>query len=342
MLEILRDYEQNMLAGVAQVGEPSSDTSYSSDGNLSLGSYDEEFVDEEGDGVNRKLIERDNVGDRDIIDDGHSGGAGCNFEQEDIDVGYEGDNVDVDVDAEQDDVDFGDEKDELADDEHGEINDEPYDVDGEQESVDVGKEQDDAAGYEWDDIDLGAEPDDERDDFAGGEQGDISDEQDNVGGEQENVDVDDERDVDDLSGDCKAASVADILREIKKESVFASSPTDLYDVLADLDGCIKKRQTRKVRETSKSYIDPLIDHLVDSFPSLVSDDTIKWILANCCRGGGVEVCVICLHERMWMVPDEWICVYGFWFIEYYLWFPLPKLLLAYCDAPLIVVFSIDA
>ncbi|KAF8094886.1 hypothetical protein N665_0350s0001 [Sinapis alba] len=78
-----------------------------------------------------------------------------------------------------------------------------------------------------------------------------------------------------------------------------------------------------------------IDHPAESFPSIVCDDEVEWILSHCCHDGGVEVRIPEGGERPWTVLDGYICVYDFWFTEYHLWFPLPRLLLAYCDAHVI-------
>ncbi|KAF8116608.1 hypothetical protein N665_0016s0038 [Sinapis alba] len=89
---------------------------------------------------------------------------------------------------------------------------------------------------------------------------------------------------------------------------------------------------KRLRDRPRSFICPLIDHPAESFPSTVYDDEVEWIMSHCCRNGGVEVRIPKDGEHPWTVPDGWVCVYDFWFTEYHLWFPLPRLLLAFCDA----------
>ena len=73
------------------------------------------------------------------------------------------------------------------------------------------------------------------------------------------------------------------------------------------------------------------------FLLFVDEDTIKWISANCCRNGVIEARIPGEDDRPWTVPEGWLCVYDFWFTEYHLWFPLPRLLLTYCDEHLIAL-----
>ncbi|KAH0858332.1 hypothetical protein HID58_086593 [Brassica napus] len=186
---------------------------------------------------------------------------------------------------------------------------------------------------------------DERSDFSG-ECDDFSDEQDSFSGEQSGVSgslgiavVGDERDDADGGSD-RRANVIDILRKIKQESL-AASHADSLDAFGDPCGYVKKKKTRvrKARERPRSFIGPLVNHPdpSESFPSIVDDDTIKWISANCCCNGVIKARIPGEDERPWTVPDGWLCVYDFWFTEYHLWFPLPRLLLAYCDDHLIAL-----
>ncbi|KAF2537109.1 hypothetical protein F2Q68_00022411 [Brassica cretica] len=152
---------------------------------------------------------------------------------------------------------------------------------------------------------------DGRSDFSG-ERDDFSDEHDSFGGEQSGV-----------SGSLGIAVV---------ESLAAS--------LADPCGYVKKKKrVRKASERPRSFVGPLVNHPdpSESFPSIVDEDTVKWISANCCHNGVIEACIPGEDERPWTVPDGWLCVYDFWFTEYHLWFPLPRLLLAYCDEHLIAL-----
>ncbi|CDY46181.1 BnaA01g23030D [Brassica napus] len=186
---------------------------------------------------------------------------------------------------------------------------------------------------------------DERSDFSG-ERDDFSDEQDSFSGEQSGVSgslgiavVGDGRDDADGGSD-RRADVIDILRKIKQESV-AASLADSLDAFGDPCGYVKKKKTRvrKARERPRSFIGPLVNHPdpSESFPSIVDDDTIKWISANCCHNGVIEARIPGEDERPWTVPDGWPCIYDFWITEYHLWFPLPRLLLAYCDDHLIAL-----
>ncbi|KAF3503875.1 hypothetical protein F2Q69_00041922 [Brassica cretica] len=141
-------------------------------------------------------------------------------------------------------------------------------------------------------------------------------------------------------GSDRRADVIDILRKIKQESV-AASLADSLDAFGDPCGYVKKKKTRvrKARERPRSFIGPLVNHPdpSESFPSIVDDDTIKWISANCCHNGVIEARIPGEDERPWTVPDGWPCIYDFWITEYHLWFPLPRLLLAYCDDHLIAL-----
>lgn len=169
---------------------------------------------------------------------------------------------------------------------------------------------------------------DGRSDFSG-ECDDFSDEQDSFSGEQSGVSgslgvivVDDGRDDTDGGSD-RRADVTDILRKIKQESVAASLAGSL-DAFGNLCGYgKKKKRVRKARERPRSFVGPLVNHpdLSESFPSIVDEDTIRWISANCCRNGVIEARIPGEDERPWTVPDGWLCVYDFWFTEYHLWFP---------------------
>ncbi|WZZ27932.1 hypothetical protein YC2023_011333 [Brassica napus] len=186
---------------------------------------------------------------------------------------------------------------------------------------------------------------DERSDFSG-ERDDFSDEQDSFSGEQSGFSgslgiavVGDGRDDADGGSD-RRGDVIDILRKIKQESV-AASLADSLDAFGDPCGYVKKKKTRvrKARERPRSFIGPLVNHpdQSESFPSIVDDDIIKWISANCCRNGVIEARIPGEDEHPWTVPDGWPCIYDFWITEYHLWFPLPRLLLAYCDDHLIAL-----
>ncbi|CAA7034846.1 unnamed protein product [Microthlaspi erraticum] len=37
------------------------------------------------------------------------------------------------------------------------------------------------------------------------------------------------------------------------------------------------------------------------------------------------------HERLWKAPPGWFTAYKFWFKESHMFFPLPKLFVAYCE-----------
>ncbi|KAF8093569.1 hypothetical protein N665_0383s0193 [Sinapis alba] len=203
--------------------------------------------------------------------------------------------------------------------EHGSIVGRDTVVD-EQRDVDVaGDAEPDDGDSDWDVISG-----EDESDTVGGDHDNFSDEQDDVF-----VDANDQQSIIGEDGD-RQASVVDILRKIKKESLAAS-----LIVLDDSDGYVrkkkKKEKVKRLRDRPRSFISPLIDHPAESFPSTVCDDEVEWIMSHCCRNGGVEVCIPKGGERPWTVPDGWICVYDFWFTEYHLWFPLPRLLLAFCD-----------
>ncbi|KAL0824702.1 hypothetical protein Bca101_048379 [Brassica carinata] len=203
-------------------------------------------------------------------------------------------------------------------------------------NVDEGSEQDEFAS----DGDHAAVGDDEmgdrdgvngRSDFSG-ERDDFSDEQDSFSGEQSGV-----------SGSLGISVVGDGRDDADGGSDRLANAASLADSLdAFGDPCVyvkKKKRVRKASERPRSFIGPLVNHLdpSESFPSIVDEDTIKWISANCCHNGVMEARLPGEDERPWTVPDGWLCVYDFWFTEYHLWFPLPRLLLAYCDEHLIAL-----
>ncbi|KAF8106354.1 hypothetical protein N665_0143s0024 [Sinapis alba] len=102
-----------------------------------------------------------------------------------------------------------------------------------------------------------------------------------------------------------------------------SSTVDLAD--GEMEQKIKKPRKKSCR------MGPFLDHPRDSKSSTVTAAKLEWIMTSCCTDGDVEVRVPGPDELPWSVPDGWMCLYDFWFLEYHLWFPLPKLLLACCD-----------
>ncbi|KAF8117994.1 hypothetical protein N665_0007s0043 [Sinapis alba] len=102
-----------------------------------------------------------------------------------------------------------------------------------------------------------------------------------------------------------------------------SSTIDLVD--GEMEQKIKKSRKKSCR------MGPFLDHPRDSKSSIVMAAKLEWITASCCTDGSVEVRLPGPDERPWTVPDGWVFLYDFWFLEYHLWFPLPRLLLAYCD-----------
>ncbi|XP_013588778.1 PREDICTED: uncharacterized protein LOC106297044 [Brassica oleracea var. oleracea] len=306
MLETVREHEQMQLAKSFRARESSSKTTSSSDGS----SYSSSHSEESADGAD-VAIESDNVAgdDRrdeevesvDVEDDGALGSAGD-------DQNGTGD-VNVDEESEQDEF--------ASDGDHAAVGDDEM---GDRDGVDG------------------------RSDFSG-ERDDFSDEPDSFSGEQSGVSgslgitvVGDERDDSDGGSD-RRANVTDILRKIKLESL-AASLADSLDDFGDPCGYVKKKKrVRKASERPRSFIGPLVNHPdpSESFPSIVDEDTIKWISANCFHNGVIEARIPGEDERLWTVPDGWLCVYDFWFTEFYLWFRLPRLLLAYCDEHLIAL-----
>ncbi|KAF2563957.1 hypothetical protein F2Q70_00015703 [Brassica cretica] len=170
----------------------------------------------------------------------------------------------------------------------------------------VGDEQNGTGDVDVDEENRRSNFSDEHDDFSD-EQDNFSGEQSGVSGSLEIIVVADGRDDADGSSD-RRADVTDILRKIKQESLAASLAGSL-DAFDDPCDYVKKK----------------------------GEDTVKWILANCCRNGVIEARIPGKDERPWTVPDGWLCVYDFWFTKYHLWFPLPRLLLAYFDEHLIAL-----
>ncbi|XP_048609192.1 uncharacterized protein LOC106444840 [Brassica napus] len=305
MLETVREYEQTRLANSSQTKESSSETTSSSDGS----SYSSSHSDESADGAD-VASESGNVAGDDrqddveiagVEDDGAVGSAG----------GEQNGTGDVNVDEESEQEEFD------GDGDHAAIGDDEM---GDRDGVDG------------------------RSDFSG-ERDDFSDEHDSFGGEQNGVsgspgiDVVGDGSDDGDGGSDRRADVTDILRKIKQESLVASL-ADSLDAFGD--PCVylkKKKRVRKVSERPRSFIGLLVNHPdpSESFPSIVDEDTVKWVSANCCRNGVIEARIPGEDERPWTVPDGWLCVYDFWFTEYHLWFPLPRLLLAYCDEHLIAL-----
>uniref|UniRef100_A0A0D2ZVC2 Uncharacterized protein n=1 Tax=Brassica oleracea var. oleracea TaxID=109376 RepID=A0A0D2ZVC2_BRAOL len=305
MLETIREHEQMQLAKSFRARESSLETTSSSDGSSYSSSYSEESADgadvaNESDNVVRDDGQDDDVENVDVENDGVLGSAG----DEQNGTG------DVDVDEES-------EQDEFA-------------SDGDRAAV-----GDDYMG-DRDGVDRRSNFSDEHDDFSD-EQDNFSGEQSGVSGSLEIIVVADGRDDADRSSD-RRADITDILRKIKQESLAASLAGSLDAFGAPCD-YVKKKRVRKARERPRSFIGPLVNHPdpSESFPSIVSEDTVKWILANCCRNGVIEARIPGEDERPWMVSDGWLCVYDFWFTEHHLWFPLPRLLLAYCDEHLIAL-----
>ncbi|KAH0879515.1 hypothetical protein HID58_066909 [Brassica napus] len=297
MLETIQEHEQMQLANSFLARESSSETTSSSDGS----SYSSSHSEESADGAD-VANESDNV----VGDDGRDDDVENVDVENDGVLGGAGDEQngtgDVDVDEES-------EQDEFA-------------SDGDRAAV-----GDDDVG-DRDGVDRRSNFSDEHDDF--------SDEQSGVSGSLEIIVVADGRDDADGSSD-RRADVTDILRKIKQESLAASLAGSL-DAFGDPCDYVKKK-VRKARERPRSFIGPLVSHPdpSESFPSIVSEDIVKWILANCCRNGVIEARIPGEDERPWTVPDGWLCVYDFWFTKYHLWFPLSRLLLAYCDEHLIAL-----
>ncbi|KAF8108212.1 hypothetical protein N665_0113s0002 [Sinapis alba] len=119
--------------------------------------------------------------------------------------------------------------------------------------------------------------------------------------------------------------------EVKGESFDFSYPSYAdYSSTIDLADGEMEQKIKKPRKKS-CRMGPFLDHPRDSKSSTVTAAKLEWIAASCCTDGAVEVRMPGLNERPWTVPDGWVCLYDFWFSEYHMWFPLPKLLLAYCD-----------
>ncbi|KAG2289935.1 hypothetical protein Bca52824_049539 [Brassica carinata] len=192
------------------------------------------------------------------------------------------------------------------------------------ENVDV--EDDGALGSAGDEQngtgDVNVDEESEQDEFAS--DGDHA-ANDSFGGEQSGVSgslgiavVGDGSDDGDGGSD-RRADVTDILRKIKQESL-AASLADSLDAFGD--PCVylkKKKRVRKANERPRSFIGPLVNHSdpSESFPSIVDEDTVKWISANCCHNGIIEARIPGEDERPWTVPDG--------------------LLLGYCDEHLIAL-----
>ncbi|KAH0903029.1 hypothetical protein HID58_042532, partial [Brassica napus] len=308
MLETIQEHEQMRLANFSQTKESSSETTSSSDDDSSYSSSrSEKSVDSAGvageyDDVSEDDKRDDDVESVGVEDDGALGSASDAWNGIcDINVGEESDQGEY-----------------ASDGDHAAVgDDEMGDRDGADGRSDFSGECDDSS--------------DEQDSFSG--------EQSGVSGSLGVIVVDDGRDDTDGGGD-RRADVTDILKKIKQESVAASLAGSL-DAFGNSCGYgkKKKKRVRKARERPRSFEGPLVNHPdpSESFPSIVDEDTIKWISANCCRNGVIEVRIPGEDERPWTVPDGWLCVYDFWFTEYHLWFPLPRLLLAYCDEHLIAL-----
>ncbi|KAF8051291.1 hypothetical protein N665_1751s0007 [Sinapis alba] len=119
--------------------------------------------------------------------------------------------------------------------------------------------------------------------------------------------------------------------EVKGESFDFSYPSyvDCSSAVDLADGEMEQKIKRPRKKSCR--MGPFLDHPRDSKSSTVTGAKLEWITTSCCTGGAVEVRLPGPDERPWTVPDGWVCLYDFWFSEYHLWFPLPRLLLAYCD-----------
>ncbi|KAL0734344.1 hypothetical protein Bca4012_010554 [Brassica carinata] len=331
MLEIHREYQQNMLLRAAPVEDSLSDAS-SSDASSSVedsssGSYEDS---EEDDGV--ELSADQNVvgvsaGERDDDVIHVKEGVACDEEIDicdgpnDVGFGEEGDVAAVNDrdnpvgDSEQDIV-AGDEQigfadnNEMGDGEQDEFSGERVDVSGDDEIGNVAS-GDVASGDDRDDYDV---------DFSG-EQDGFSGEYSDVGGDPESIINDGECDVDE-SGN-RLATTTDILKGVKRELVAALLAGSL-DGHADFNVYVKKKKTvvRRARERSRSFIGPLCSHPdpSESFPSVVDDEKIKWIQANCRRLIGIPLAsgeVECVEHfkatkaRHWSKvrrSDVWHCI----------------------------------
>ncbi|KAF8053558.1 hypothetical protein N665_1401s0017 [Sinapis alba] len=132
------------------------------------------------------------------------------------------------------------------------------------------------------------------------------------------------------SDECEGVSAGEF-SEVKGESFDFSYPSYAdYSSTVDLVDGEMEQKIKKPRKKS-CRMGPLLDHPRDSKSSTVMASRLEWIKASCCTEGAVEVRLPGSDERPWTVPDGWVCLYDFWFLEYHLWFPLPRLLLAYCD-----------
>ncbi|KAF8093598.1 hypothetical protein N665_0383s0221 [Sinapis alba] len=132
------------------------------------------------------------------------------------------------------------------------------------------------------------------------------------------------------SDDHEGVSAGDF-SEVKGESFDFSYPSYAdYSSTVDLADGEMEQKIKKPRKKS-CRMGPFLDHPRDSKSSTVTVAKLEWIMTSCCTDGDVEVRVPGPDERPWTFPDGWVCLYDFWFLEYHLWFPLPKLLLAYCN-----------
>ncbi|KAF8091041.1 hypothetical protein N665_0456s0004 [Sinapis alba] len=119
--------------------------------------------------------------------------------------------------------------------------------------------------------------------------------------------------------------------EVKGESFEFSYPSyvDCSSAIDLADGEMEQKIKRPRKKSCR--MGPFLDHPRDSKSSPVTAAKLEWITTSCCTGGAVEVRLPGPDECPWTVSDWWVCLYDFWFSEYHLWFPLPRLLLAYCD-----------
>ncbi|KAF8052316.1 hypothetical protein N665_1573s0017 [Sinapis alba] len=130
--------------------------------------------------------------------------------------------------------------------------------------------------------------------------------------------------------ECEGVSAGEF-SEVKGESFDFSYPSYAdYSSTIDLVDGEMEQKSKKPRKKS-CRMGPFLDHPRDSKSSTVMASRLEWIAATCCTEGAVEVRLPGPDERPWTVLDGWVCLYDFWFLEYHLWFPLPRLLLAYCD-----------
>ncbi|KFK22693.1 hypothetical protein AALP_AAs45037U000100 [Arabis alpina] len=77
---------------------------------------------------------------------------------------------------------------------------------------------------------------------------------------------------------------------------------------------------------------------IDNMPTLSTIDTIRDMI----RGRNLliseeDILIPTAYDHPWTPPDGFLCLYEFFFNASALWFPLPKLLIEYCDRRMIAV-----